>query len=94
MLALKLLLHFQPGAQFPLLGDVLMRGHPATIRHRINLTDNDLAIREFMDSRGWNDGASNALLDGLVRVGKYLKSQIQPVLDKFPDWTPGLYLLG
>jgi len=62
----KVVLRFQTSAHFLAPGDVLMSGHPATVRHRINGIDNDPAIREFLDDGGWNGGISNALPDVFV----------------------------
>ena len=88
-------LPFQARAQFLPLGDVLMGGHAAAVRHRIDRIGNDPAIGELLDRwcprRRRLQRRSRMYSSGFR---KHLEAQIQPVPDQFADGGSGLYLLG
>ncbi len=94
MLFAELVLNFQTDAHFLRAGDVLMSGHPAAARHRIDRIGNDPAIGEFVDGGAGNDAVCNALADVFVGLRKHLEPQIEPVPDEFADGGPGLHLFG
>jgi hypothetical protein len=90
LLLAELVLLFEAGVHFLPPGNVLMGGHPATVRHWINRIADNPAIGEFLDGRAGNDVGADALADVFVGPRTHLESQIQPVPDQFADGGTGL----
>ena len=89
LLLAKLALHFQARADFLPPGDVLMGGHAAAARQRVNRKGDDPAVGEFLDGRSGDDDVVDALTDVVVRGGMDLEPQFSRCRIRSLTGVPG-----